>query len=286
MLRSKLYWALATLAFAGCGGGDDGGDGGCANRLLCDAPLVVAHRGGGLLRPEETLLAFENAIAVGAQVLECDVHSTSDGELVLMHDDTVDRTTDGTGKLHDFSLAELRELDAGYHFSPDGGATHPYRGAGVRVPTLREALESAPGRWWSIEVKQTTPNIVDDVIRVLDETGATDHVVVVSFADDVVHEVREKRPDILTGMAMAEMLELSMVSADTEADYRPPTRLVQPPAAMVKTEVMDLAKRKRLRIHAWTVNDEAEMTRLLELRVHGIMTDDPELLRSVIAARR
>jgi glycerophosphoryl diester phosphodiesterase len=237
------------------------------------------------MAPEETLPAFENAASLGADVLELDVHSTADGEVVCLHDDSVDRTTDGTGAVHGFTLAELQAFDAGYHFSPDGGATYPWRGMGVTIPTLAEVLDAHPDAWLSIEIKQTTPNIVDPVLAVLDATGAADRVVVVSFNDDVVLEVRQKRPSMLTGMALGEMIELNGVSDETEPSYQPPTRIVQPPAATVTAEFVARANRLGLRLHAWTVNDRTEMERLLDLGTHGIMTDDPALLAEVLAAR-
>jgi len=253
--------------------------------LLCGEPLLIAHRGGGKLAPEETLPAFDNAAALGADVLELDVHTTADDVVVCMHDETVDRTTDGTGAVHDLTLEELRMLDAGYQYSPDGGATHPWRGMGVTVPTLAEVLEAHPDAWFSIEIKQTTPNMVDPVLAVLDDAGAADRVVVVSFNDDVMLEVREKRPDMVTGMALGELLELNALTDETEASYQPPTTIVQPPSTTVTEELVARANRLGLRLHAWTVNEREEMERLLDLGTHGIMTDDPALLGEVLAER-
>ncbi|HDH09983.1 MAG TPA: glycerophosphodiester phosphodiesterase, partial [Chloroflexi bacterium] len=100
--------------------------------LTSDRPLVMAHRGAGLA-PENTLVAFQKALDLGADVLELDVHATKDGEIVVIHDETVDRTTDGRGAVKDFTLEELKRLDAGYHFTPDGGVTYPYRGRGITI---------------------------------------------------------------------------------------------------------------------------------------------------------
>ncbi|MCC6897807.1 MAG: glycerophosphodiester phosphodiesterase [Polyangiaceae bacterium] len=277
------------LALFGCGGADGAAEpAACSpadNRLLCGAPLLFAHRGGGKLRPEETLPAYDHAAALGTHVLEADLHSTADGEIVCMHDAEVDRTTDGAGPLHALSLADLKQLDAGFHFTPDGGATYPFRAKGVTVPTLGEVLDAHPDAWWTFEIKQLKPSIVDSVIAVLDSRGATARTVLVSFSDDVVHEIRQKRPDILTGMGAGEMLQLNGVSDETESDYEPPTRIVQPPSHTVSAELMARANRLGLRIHAWTVNDREEMEALLDLGTHGIMTDDPALLAQVLAER-
>jgi glycerophosphoryl diester phosphodiesterase len=114
------------------------------NPFLSDQLLNIAHRGGGRLRPEATLPAFENALSVGADVLEFDLHASSDGVVVVIHDETVDRTTDGTGAVQAMTFAELRMLDAGYEFTPDGGQTFPYRGMGIQIPTLVEVLAGFP----------------------------------------------------------------------------------------------------------------------------------------------
>lgn len=252
--------------------------------ILCGAPLLIAHRGGGRLRPEATLLAFEHAASLGADVLELDVHSTADGEIVCLHDDTVDRTTDGTGLVHDMTLAEVRALDAGYAFSSDGGASHPYRGMGVTIPTLAEVLEAHPVAYFSIEIKQSEPDIVDPVLAVIDAAGAADRVVLVSFSDAVVAAIRSRRPEVVTGMAAGEMARFITLSARAEASYVPPTTIVQIPAGSVDEALVARAARFGVRLHAWTVNDRAEMERLLDLGVHGIMTDDPAMLADVLAA--
>lgn len=250
--------------------------------LLCGDDLLIAHRGGGDLRPEETLVAYEHAAALGADVLELDVHSTSDGAIVCLHDDTVDRTTDGTGAVHGMTLAEVQALDAGYRFTTDGGATFPYRGTGVTVPTLREVLEAHLGAWFSIEIKQTEPDIVDPVIAVVDAAGAQDRVVLVSFSDTVVAAIRARRPELVTGMAAGEMAQFLALRPASEARYVPPTTIAQLPASSIDAEVVARAARFGLRLHVWTVNDRAEMERLIGLGVHGIMTDDPALLAEVL----
>ena len=282
--------ALFALALTGCG--DDSAADAPAkcspadNRLLCGAPLLIAHRGGGALEPEETLPAFENAAALGADVLELDLQSTSDGEVVCLHDATVDRTTNGSGPVQSLTLTELKQLDAGYAFTTDGGATFPSRGQGITVPTLAEVLDAHPDAWWSIEIKQSSPSIVDAVLDLLDAKGAGGRAVVVAFSDAIVQEIRQKRPDVLTGMGLGEMLALNSVTDESEQEYQAPTRLVQPPAKPVNAESVARAQRLGLRLHAWTVNDREEMERLLDLGTHGIMTDDPAKLGQVLAERQ
>jgi glycerophosphoryl diester phosphodiesterase len=287
-----VNWTPIVLAFAavaaGCGGEPESEPEGMApcqpagHVLLCGDRLLIAHRGGGKLAPEETLPAFQNAMNLGADVLELDVHSTADGEVVCLHDDTVDRTTDGSGPVNDMTLTELRALDAGYDFSPDGGASFPFRGQGIQVPTLAEVLEAHPNAWWSIEIKQSSPSIVDSVLDVIDAANAVDRTVLVAFVDQVVLDIRAKRPDVLTGMPLGEMTTFLTLSTETEGSYVPPTRIVQPPSNSVSAELVLRANRFNLRLHAWTVNDQSEMEELLALSTHGIMTDDPALLGQVL----
>ena len=116
-------------------------------------PIVIGHRGGAGLAPENTLLAFERGLAAGAAIIESDVHLTRDGVPVLLHDPVVDRVTNGSGPVANLPLKELQKLDAGYHFSSDCGKTHPFRGQGLYVPTLEESLNAFPGVRFNLEIK-------------------------------------------------------------------------------------------------------------------------------------
>src|SRR5690348_16209850 len=122
--------------------------------LAHDGPLFFAHRGGSALAPENTLVAYEKGLSYGADALELDIHPTCDGEIVVIHDDTLDRTTDGSGRVSGFTLDDLRQFDAGYRFTPDSGATYPYRGQGVRIPTLAEVYERFSDARVNIEIKE------------------------------------------------------------------------------------------------------------------------------------
>ena len=122
-------------------------------------PLVMAHRGGAGLWPENTMFAFERAAEMGADVIETEIHSTADNNLVLIHDKTVDRTTNGTGPVNSFTLAELKELDAGYKWTTDGGRTFPFRGKGITVPTLEEVFTGLPNIPINIDIKQIAPSL-------------------------------------------------------------------------------------------------------------------------------
>jgi glycerophosphoryl diester phosphodiesterase len=252
------------------------------NLQLCGKNLVIAHRGGADVWPEETILAFDNAAKLGVDVLELDVHATADGRVICMHDENVERTTDGVGLVREKTFAELQALDAGAKFTTDGGKTFPYRGTGLKVPTLEEVLRKFPSMHFTVEIKQFKPSIVDAVIAVIEATGMSEKVVVASFDDDTVRDVRAKRPSFATSLAAGEIIRfMQLLSEEDVAAYKPPARLVQPPFAAITQERMRIANQLGMRIHVWTVDDRADMERMWKLGVHGIMTDVPELLMTV-----
>jgi len=249
------------------------------NLLLSDKFLNIAHRGGGDLRPEETLPAFENALAVGAEVLEFDVHASSDGVIVAMHDGTVDRTTDGAGAVKAMTFRELRGLDAGYRFTPDDGQTFPYRGMGIVVPTIEEILDAFPDSYYLIEIKQTDPPIVDGVLAALEERAALERVVLASADFDTIVAVRAAAPEAFTSLSTPEMLELNVNVGSP--DYTPPAQFVHSPWDLTSAELVTFAHALGMKVHPWTVNEENRMVDLIGRGVDGIMTDDPALLESV-----
>src|SRR3712207_5496520 len=161
-----------------------------ARTLRSDWPLNVAHRGASARAPENTLEAFRLAVEAGAGGLELDVHMSRDGEVVVIHDSSVDRTTDGSGAVAGTTLGELRGLDAGYRFSPDGGRTHPYRNRGVGIPTLAEVYEEFPTTYVNIEIKEAQPGVEEAVMQVIREAGAEERTLVVSNLHGVVRRFR------------------------------------------------------------------------------------------------
>lgn len=197
--------------------------------FLSDNVLNIAHRGGALLAPEETLEAFQNAFDVGADALELDLHSTSDGVIVCLHDDTVDRTTDGTGDVAAMTFDELRGLDAGYSFSTDDGATFPFRGSGLLVPTLEEVLDTFPNKFFVIEIKQDEPSIIADVIDVIAGRDMMGQVILASMTDNVIAEIRASVPDVHTSFATGEMVSY-ITMTDFERGHLRATGAVYPSA--------------------------------------------------------
>jgi len=262
--------------------------------------LNIAHRGGAAVRPENTLVAFRHALTLGAVALEGDLHATRDGVVVVSHDATVDRTTNGRGYIKEMTFEELRGLDAGYRFTRDGGLTHPYRGEGLQVPTLEEVfgdpvLARTP---IILEIKQQEPVIVGQVLNIVQFYEMEDRLVFGSFHQICLEEVRaraaQRGMNVLTSLAAEEVVTffLTPLEAMARGDYVPPGKLLQVPVEheldgeriqVVSAEFMAKARAAGLDVQVWTVNDPEEMRWLADqMKVAGIMTDDPGLLQEAI----
>jgi len=313
MNKLFLFLTIILIAGAGCSSSDNGtaGAGGTAGTggqggtggalsdcstpealLRCDGVVLnIAHRGGRDIRPEHTLVAYEQALADGADVLELDIHATSDGVIVVMHDGTIDRTTDGAGAIKEMTFEELRTYDAGYNFTTDDGATYPYRGMGLLVPSLEEVLEAFPDAPYVIELKQAEPSIVDDFVAMTREHEVIDQINGASFDDAVLAELRAAAPEMATSFSEDEVVEYFLLSSNPDGidpDYVPPAEFLQVPPRRGELEVLHeqfipTAHELGLKVHVWTINDKDDMRTLIEdFGVDGIMTDDPPLLTTVI----
>lgn len=255
-------------------------------------PLVIAHRGGAGLWPENTLHAFERTAALGTDVIETDVRLTADGALVLIHDATVERTTDGAGRVADLTLAELKRLDAGYRFTSDGGRTFPHRGRGLTVPTIEEAFALSGNLRFNLEPKDDSPALVTSLCRALREHGMVERVIVAAFRQTTLEQFRRECPEVATSASAAEASAfLARYKAGLAASYSPPMQALQVPeyagAMQVLTrDFVEAAHGRNLHVHAWTVNSPEDMRRLLEMRVDGIMTDHPDRLLEMLKQNR
>lgn len=256
-------------------------------------PLVMAHRGGGGLWPENTMHAFSHAVEMGVDVLEIDMHSTADGALVIIHDHTVDRTTNGNGRVNSLTLAQLKTLDAGYRWSNGQDGMFPFRGQGITVPTLQEVFKAFPNMRLNIDIKQSQPSLVRPFCRTIRESGMTNKVMVASFKPDVLNEFRRECAEVATSASAADVRAfLALETSQPEAAR--PLRVVQalqvPEYAggllVLTREFVEAAHRRDLEVHAWTINDEAAMRRMLDLGVDGIITDYPDRLIALLERER
>jgi glycerophosphoryl diester phosphodiesterase len=251
-------------------------------------PLVFAHRGGGGLYPENTLGAFEYSAKMGVDVLELDVHATSDGVLVVNHDATVNRTTNGSGRISEMTLEQVKKHDAGFNFTPDGGKTFPFRGRGVTIPTLQEIFDSLPEMTFNVEPKQSTPSITTPLCAMIRERKMTGKVIVGSFRQTAVDEFRVACPEVATSATPSEVSEfLAMYKTGIGKSYSPPMQALQVPYKtgyfdIVTKDFIETAHKLNLQVHVWTINDPTDMKNLIEMGADGIMTDYPDRLLELL----
>ncbi|NDJ60130.1 MAG: glycerophosphodiester phosphodiesterase [Chloroflexi bacterium] len=253
--------------------------------------LVIAHRGGAGLRPENTLAAFEHAVELGVDVLEMDVFSTADGVLVTIHDDTVDRTTDGTGRVQDFTFAELQTLDAGYTWPTireTDGEAGTYRGQGITIPALEEVFETFPDTLMSIEIKQREPSIVAPLCDLIREHDLAAWVVIGSFHEDAMAEFRAACPEVPTSGVESEISSFFTANllGGTD-DYTPISRAFQLPEyfgelPLVTPSFVRNANRRGIGVYVWTINEPETMAELIDIGVNGIITDYPDELLALV----
>jgi len=251
-------------------------------------PQVIAHQGGDGLWPGNTLHAFEQAAALGVDVLEMDLHITQDGVLVIMHDETVDRTTDGTGAIEDLTLTEIEQLDAGYNWSLDDDATFPYRGQGITVPTLEEIFQIFPDYHMTIEIKQTERSMAEPFCALIRQYGMQDKILVASFHDKRMEEFRQVCPEVATSSAREETtIFVLLTKVFLGRLYSPKFQTLQVPQESSGITVMTAsfvraAHERGLRVEPWTINDPEQMQLYIGWGVDGLITDRPDVMLELL----
>lgn len=247
--------------------------------------LHIAHRGGAALAPENTLAAFRQAVERWrTDQLELDVHVTRDGEVVVIHDETLDRCTDGSGPVADRTAAELAELDAGYRWTADG-AGFPFRGKGIRIPTLREVLRAFPGLRLNVELKGGAEAPFVELLR---EERALDRVCIGSEHDAIGERLADALPEgchFLPRGKLAELVMALKLGGEPTLDER--FLVLDMPLFHEGIRLVDRPFLERTAsigrwVNVWTVDEPEEMRRLVEDGVGGIMTDRPDLLRTIL----
>jgi len=251
-----------------------------------------AHRGGVAMWPENTAYAYKSAAAQWPDVLlEGDVQLTSDKRVVVLHDDTVDRTTNGTGRIGDLTLEQVKALDAGYRFTPDGGNTFPYRGKGITIPLFAEALSAVPAGRFLMEMKNQ-PGIAEATVSVLREANALDRVVLASLNPELMRQARQLEPrvlacyDALNGMDM-----LARLRGGEWPAYQPVADMLAVGTDTVasvdlKAEEIRAVRDKGICVVVFTVNNPDLMRRYIDMGFSSILTDKPQLLQEILAQQK
>jgi len=255
-----------------------------------DWPAGFAHRGASALAPENTVEAFRQAVREGIEGLELDVHMTSDGEIVVLHDPTVDRTTDGAGPISGMTLSEVKRLDAGYRFPLDDA--HPYRGRDIRVPTLAGVFRAFPEVAINMDIKEHRPGIEEAVLREILASGAGGRTLVASWEYRTIRRFRRVAGGrVPTAASRFEIGVFYLASRlRVERLLRPAYDALQVPVRHRGLEILtrrflDAAHARGVRVDAWTINEAGEMRRLLDLGVDAIMSDRPDTLAGVLRER-
>jgi glycerophosphoryl diester phosphodiesterase len=248
------------------------------------ARLVIAHRGSSAEAPENTLPAFEAAVARGADAIELDVRLTADGAPVVIHDATLDRTTDRTGPVAALTLAELRAVDAGCHFTPDRGRTHPFRGGDARVPTLGEVLWAFPKLSILVEIKE--PPAQEAVRRVLLQEDAAERCVLASEHREALLAFDES--PFARGASGPEISALYRAALLRRRPAAGGYRMLSVPLRyrglpVPTSRFVAAARANGCAVHVWTVDSPDTARRLWRRGVSGIVTNVPG---TMVEARR
>jgi glycerophosphoryl diester phosphodiesterase len=250
--------------------------------------LLIAHRGGAGLWPENTLYAFRKAAEMKVDMLEMDVRATADKELVVLHDSTLERTTNGKGAISSYKFTEIQSLDAGYNWSNDGGKTYPFRGQGIKIPRLEEVFTELPGIRFNIEIKPDDSSLVKPFCQLIRKHGMSSKVLIASFSDNVISAFRQECSEVATSATASEAIKfVTLDKVFLGAVYSPKAYALQVPEnrggrQVVTESLVQTAHAHNLVIYVWTINEPESMKRLLNLKVDGIITDYPDRLKTVL----
>lgn len=261
--------------------------------LQYDHPIILAHRGGSLIAPENSMSAFKKAAGLGVHGFEIDIRLSKDEEIVVFHDEFINRTTDGEGRIADMTLSELKAFDLGYHFLNEQ-KEYEYRSKGETIILLRELFEEFPHMLINIDMKDSPETYEGSLIpsklwRLIEELGVHNRVVVTSFYDEQIDRFNlYAQNSVALGAGENEVRKAySAFTSQFKHLYHPRTDVVQIP---VKSSIFPLdgegfiqfLSNLNIPVHYWTINDLQTMERLLQSGAKGIITDRPDLAVSLL----
>lgn len=254
-----------------------------------DTFTIVAHRGGGREAPENTLEAFERALKISPDIiLELDVRMTKDDEFVVIHDESVDRTTEGKGRVRDLTLREIKTLNAGYHFISEEG-TRPYRDNPVRIPTFKEVVRAIPKGRLIVEIKDNLPDIHKKAAHLFDELNVAKRVLIGSQTSVVISALRKLRPEwtyAATRNEVSRFLMLASLHIET-IDSMPADAFLIPMnmggIRVFNEKLLSEVHRRKKPVIIWTINNREKMKNLIQKGVDGIITDRPTALHYIVS---
>ncbi len=250
--------------------------------------VVIAHKGGDGLWPGNTMYAFQHAVDLGVDIIESDIHQSKDGVLVFGHDDQVEKVSDGTGNVWDLTFAELQLLDAGYRWTPDEGQTYPYRGQGITYTSVEAVFNAFPDKRFYVDMKQSDPPIYAAFCDLIHLYHMENRVVAASFSHETITAFRKLCPEVSTAADETDtrtfvMLNMVYLGRWFSPDFQAFDVPVESGSIKVLTQrFLSAAHERNVRVEIWTINDAAEMQRLITMGVDGIITDRPDILKQVL----
>ncbi len=253
-------------------------------------PIVIGHRGAAGVCPENTLLSFETALASGAQILESDIHLSKDGVPLLLHDPTLDRTSNGSGLASQSTWSEIRVLDAGGRFENEAGE-HPFGAQGIAIPSLEEAFERFPDAYFNLEIKCPGAVGIRATLDLVERFDRSERTLIAAGEDAIMRDLRAALLSHAATPALGASLEeiIGSVTSALNGTAMPegvmalqvPARFADKP--LVTGAFVDHAHAHGVEVHVWTINDLEEISALLDLGVDGIITDHPGRMHDWLA---
>jgi len=243
---------------------------------------IIAHRGGAKLAPENTLAAFKNAINIGVDMIEIDVHLSKDSNIIVIHDNTLDRTTDGTGKIKNLSLAEIKSYDAGFWFSKD------YENE--KVPTLSEVLETINGKViLLIEIKdgdERYPGLEKKIVEAVKKYDAVKWVIVQSFNKSSIIRIKKIYPELVTFYLSGKTFEVLFSEIEEKMKLNEKVKKqfdgIAAHHSVLDSEKVAILHKAGFNVFTYTVNEPKDMKKNIEIGVDGIITDSPDKLKALL----
>ncbi len=256
-----------------------------ANPFRSNRTLVIPHGGGDGLFPENTLLAYDKTMAMGADAVDVDVSKSSDGVLIAFHDPTVIRITGKRGTVSRMTFADLAKLDAGWSFTSKG--THPFRGKGITIPSLDSILKRFPKVLLSLDLKDESTDMNAPLCALLTRYGRSNDVFVGSNNDAQILRFRKDCPGVQTSATMVDVYATQNARSAGDVDFVPDVRVDQPPYRIGKQTLVDAASLTWAHDHGvailtWVVNDPKDMKHLVDIGVDGIYTSYPDRLLKIL----
>ncbi len=250
---------------------------------------VIAHQAGAGISPANTLTAMRAALAAGSEVLEMDIHLSRDSHIVVIHDQTLERTTSCKGKVMDRTLSELQGCDKGFHFKRGKTSLYPFRNQGIKIPTLKEVFSAFPDQRMIIEIKQSEPPLVKQFCQLIRFFNMQDRLVIGSFKQTSMDDFRQTCPEVATSatpkeaalFVLADKIGLGGIISPAYAALQIPPILklpFLPDLNIVTPSMLTQARAKGIIVQVWTVNEVQQMKGLFDMGVDGIMTDYPARL--------